>query len=42
MAEHGGVVERLLGAIESKEKEAKEAASRADDIATVVMMDAAS
>lgn len=41
MAEQGGVVEGILGAVESEEKEAEETAARADDVATVVMMDAA-
>ena len=41
MAEQGGVVEGILGALESEEKEVEESAARADDIATAVMMDAA-
>ncbi len=42
MAEkESGLVEGVLGAGEAEEREAEETGSRADDIATVVMMDAA-
>jgi len=42
MAEkEGGLIEGVLGAGETEEREAEESSSRADDVATVVMMDAA-
>ena len=42
MAEkENGVIEGALGAGEAEEREAEESSSRADDVATVVMMDAA-